>query len=159
MKSLFAGVWCVKIGVVYRFLGSPWVLITCNIFLSLFLFLFFKSHFYFPASGQAVVSGVVPSPPRFMSPLKCSFCCRRRYMKLTQRSVKPRSCIRLEPARRGTVCKKESRWKKTTKYNHSVVIIHARTWLRRASLSLSARPGWASFHLPAYLAQNKRSSR
>ena len=24
---------------------------------------FFFSHFYFPASGQAVVTGVVPSPP------------------------------------------------------------------------------------------------
>ena len=24
------------------------------------------SHFYFPASGQAVVTGVVPSPPRFL---------------------------------------------------------------------------------------------
>ena len=30
-----------------------------------FLFFFF-SHFYFPASGQAVVTGVVPSPPRFL---------------------------------------------------------------------------------------------
>ena len=29
------------------------------------LFLFF-THFYFPASGQAVVTGVVPSPPRFL---------------------------------------------------------------------------------------------
>ena len=28
--------------------------------------LFFFSHFYFPASGQAVVTGVVPSPPRFL---------------------------------------------------------------------------------------------
>ena len=27
---------------------------------------FFFSHFYFPASGQAVVTGVVPSPPRFL---------------------------------------------------------------------------------------------
>ena len=32
---------------------------------SFFLFLFF-SHFYFPASGQAVVTGVVHSPPRFL---------------------------------------------------------------------------------------------
>ena len=31
---------------------------------SFFLFLF--SHFYFPVSGQAVVTGVVPSPPRFL---------------------------------------------------------------------------------------------
>ena len=31
------------------------------------LFLFFFSHFYFPASGQALVTGVVPSaPPRFL---------------------------------------------------------------------------------------------
>ena len=29
-------------------------------------FFFFFSHFYFPASGQAVVTGVVPSPPRFL---------------------------------------------------------------------------------------------
>ena len=28
---------------------------------------FFFSHFYFPASGQAVVTGVVPSSPRFLS--------------------------------------------------------------------------------------------
>ena len=27
---------------------------------------FFSSHFYFPASGQAVVTGVVPSLPRFL---------------------------------------------------------------------------------------------
>ena len=27
---------------------------------------FFFSNFYFPASGQAVVTGVVPSPPRFL---------------------------------------------------------------------------------------------
>ena len=27
---------------------------------------FFISHFKFPASGQAVVAGVVPSPPRFL---------------------------------------------------------------------------------------------
>ena len=27
---------------------------------------FFSSHFYFPASGQAMVTGVVPSLPRFM---------------------------------------------------------------------------------------------
>ena len=30
------------------------------------VFFFFFSHFYFPASGQAVVTGVVPSPPRFL---------------------------------------------------------------------------------------------
>ena len=30
-----------------------------------FFFSFF-AHFYFPASGQAVVTGVVPSPPRFL---------------------------------------------------------------------------------------------
>ena len=29
-------------------------------------FCFFFSHFYSPASGQAVVTGVVPSPPRFL---------------------------------------------------------------------------------------------
>ena len=29
-------------------------------------FFFFLSHFYFPASGQAVVTGAVPSPPRFL---------------------------------------------------------------------------------------------
>ena len=31
-----------------------------------FFLLFFWSHFCFPASGQAVVSGVVPSPPRYV---------------------------------------------------------------------------------------------
>ena len=31
-----------------------------------FFCLFFSSHFYFPASGQAVLPGVVPSPPRFL---------------------------------------------------------------------------------------------
>ena len=30
-------------------------------------FFFCSSHFYFPASGQAVVTSVVPSPPRFLS--------------------------------------------------------------------------------------------
>ena len=29
-------------------------------------FFFFCPHFFFPASGQAVVTGVVPSPPRFL---------------------------------------------------------------------------------------------
>ena len=32
-------------------------------------FLSFFSHFYFSASGQAVVTGVVPSPPRFLPPI------------------------------------------------------------------------------------------
>ena len=31
-----------------------------------FVFFFIFSHFYFPAPGQAVVTGVVPSPPRFL---------------------------------------------------------------------------------------------
>ena len=30
------------------------------------IFFFFFSHFYFPASGHAVVTSVVPSPPRFL---------------------------------------------------------------------------------------------
>ena len=29
-------------------------------------FFFFCAHFHFPASGQAVVTGVIPSPPRFL---------------------------------------------------------------------------------------------
>ena len=29
-------------------------------------FFFFFAHFYFPAYGQAVVTGVIPSPPRFL---------------------------------------------------------------------------------------------
>ena len=35
---------------------------------SLVIYIFFPSlsHFYFPASGQAVVTGVVRSPPRFL---------------------------------------------------------------------------------------------
>ena len=32
---------------------------------SLVFFLFFFTHIYFPASGQAVATGAVPSPPRF----------------------------------------------------------------------------------------------
>ena len=31
-----------------------------------FAIFFFFTHIYFPASGQAVVTGVVPSPPRFL---------------------------------------------------------------------------------------------
>ena len=31
-----------------------------------FFFFFSFTHFYFPASGQAVVTGVVPFPPRFL---------------------------------------------------------------------------------------------
>ena len=30
-----------------------------------YIYIYF-AHFYFPASGQAVVTGVVPSPPRFL---------------------------------------------------------------------------------------------
>ena len=33
---------------------------------STFFFFFFFAHFYFPTSGQAVVTGVIPSPPRFL---------------------------------------------------------------------------------------------
>ena len=29
-------------------------------------FFFFSAHFHFPASGQAVVTGIIPSPPRFL---------------------------------------------------------------------------------------------
>ena len=32
----------------------------------LFFFFSFFAHFHFPASGQAVVTGVIPSPPRFL---------------------------------------------------------------------------------------------
>ena len=32
----------------------------------IYIFFFFLAHFHFPASGQAVVTGVVPSPPRFL---------------------------------------------------------------------------------------------
>ena len=35
-------------------------------YVSLFFLFFFFAHFYFPASGQAVVAGVIPSPPRFL---------------------------------------------------------------------------------------------
>ena len=30
------------------------------------IIIFFFAHFHFPASGQAVVTGVIPSPPRFL---------------------------------------------------------------------------------------------
>ena len=33
---------------------------------ALFFFFFFRTSFHFPASGQAVVTGVVPSSPRFL---------------------------------------------------------------------------------------------
>ena len=40
---------------------------TLGIFYSVFFFFFcFFAHFYFPASGQAVVTGVIHSPPRFL---------------------------------------------------------------------------------------------
>ena len=31
--------------------------------------IYISAHFHFPASGQAVVTGVIPSPPRFFLPL------------------------------------------------------------------------------------------
>ena len=31
-----------------------------------YFFILFFAHFYFPASGQAVITGVIPSPPRFL---------------------------------------------------------------------------------------------
>ena len=34
--------------------------------LYIYIYIFFFTHFYCPASGQAVVTGVVPSPPRFL---------------------------------------------------------------------------------------------
>ena len=34
--------------------------------LHFFFFFFFFAHFHFPASGQAVVTGVIPSPPQFL---------------------------------------------------------------------------------------------
>ena len=40
-----------------------------SVYYFLFFFFFFFAHFYFPASGQAVVTGVVPSPPRFLPSL------------------------------------------------------------------------------------------
>ena len=34
---------------------------------NIYIYIFFIfAHFYFPASGQAVVTGVIPSPPRFL---------------------------------------------------------------------------------------------
>ena len=38
----------------------------CNVMPVFFFLLFSLSHFYFPASGHAVVTVVVPSPPRFL---------------------------------------------------------------------------------------------
>ena len=35
-------------------------------YMDFFFFFFFFAHFHFPASGQAVVTGVIPSPPRFL---------------------------------------------------------------------------------------------
>ena len=42
------------------------LLITTLVVISEVCMFFFFSHFHFPASGQAVVTGVVPSPPRFL---------------------------------------------------------------------------------------------
>ena len=39
---------------------------TCMHVVRMPFFFFFFAHFYFPASGQAVVTGVLPSPPRFL---------------------------------------------------------------------------------------------
>ena len=54
-------------------LSNIWLSNHCNrleekwmIMAVLLFFFFFFAHFYFPASGQAVVTGVVPSPPRFL---------------------------------------------------------------------------------------------
>ena len=49
---------------------SKWVL--CTVVLCTwyhFFSSFFFSHFYFPASGQAAFTGVVPSPPQFLQSL------------------------------------------------------------------------------------------
>ena len=48
-----------------RLFTAVWVGVRCALF-SYRRFFFFFSHFYFPASGQAVFTGVVPSPPRFL---------------------------------------------------------------------------------------------
>ena len=41
--------------------------VRCSFVLFFFFFLFFFfAHFHFPASGQAVETGVIPSPPRFL---------------------------------------------------------------------------------------------
>ena len=37
----------------------------CVSSLRIYIYIFF-AHFYFPASGQAVVTGILPSPPRFL---------------------------------------------------------------------------------------------
>ena len=46
----------------FRYSSTATLLLYLSLF-STFFFLLFFSHFYFPASGQAVVTGVVPSPP------------------------------------------------------------------------------------------------
>ena len=38
----------------------------CVLMKDFFFFFFFLAHFHFTASGQAVVTGVIPSPPRFL---------------------------------------------------------------------------------------------
>ena len=35
-------------------------------YIYIYIDIFFFAHFYFPASGQAVVTGVIPFPPRFL---------------------------------------------------------------------------------------------
>ena len=53
----------------FLFFGTPFcfLLYTDLVFFFFFFFFFFFARFYFPASGQAVVTGVVPSP-RFLPP-------------------------------------------------------------------------------------------
>ena len=40
--------------------------LVCLLVVCIYIYIFFFSHFYLPASGQAVVTGVVPFPPRFL---------------------------------------------------------------------------------------------
>ena len=42
------------------------ILLLIAVYRYICMFCFFFTHFYFSASGQAVVTGVVPSPPRFL---------------------------------------------------------------------------------------------
>ena len=58
------------LGIVYQKSVSPWYLLFKAILnqegANIRGVIFFFAHLYFPASGQAVVTGVVPSPPRFL---------------------------------------------------------------------------------------------
>ena len=50
----------------HRTHNLEWIRWAPSIRRSFYIYFFFYAHFHFPAYGQAVVTGVIPSPPRFL---------------------------------------------------------------------------------------------